>query len=335
MRLSGGFLYHRRLAELAPQFGARVEFISFPDWPFPAPFLSVPRVLREWRRLRPDATLLDSLVAGYFSPLASVPGAAYVGIAHQLPGGIDHHPLRTVVQSALDRFSYRRARALIACSGWLADRLYGLNPQIEVANPGCAVALESVESLDLRRGRKAALLNVANWQPVKDLFSLLEAFAGLPDGLATLHLVGDKRQDTEYGQTVTRRVSRPDLKDRVVIHGPVDPSRLGAFYASADLFCLTSRGETYGSVYAEALSAGLPVVGWRTGNLPHLVVNETEGLLVNEGDLSGLRSGLQNLLSDPKVLKAMSRRARQRGAAFPDWERTTQRVLEVAIGACA
>src|SRR5947209_6004182 len=60
-RLTGGYLYHRRLAEAAPRFGARIEFISFPDRPFPLPILAAPRVLA--KAAGADVVVLDSIAA--------------------------------------------------------------------------------------------------------------------------------------------------------------------------------------------------------------------------------------------------------------------------------
>src|SRR5947199_5469923 len=44
-RLTGGYLYHRRMAEAAPRHAARIEFVSFPERPFPLALLDAPRVL--------------------------------------------------------------------------------------------------------------------------------------------------------------------------------------------------------------------------------------------------------------------------------------------------
>ena len=44
-RLTGGYLYHRRMAALAPAFGAAVEFVSVPELAFPPPALVGGRVL--------------------------------------------------------------------------------------------------------------------------------------------------------------------------------------------------------------------------------------------------------------------------------------------------
>ncbi|MCA9780291.1 MAG: glycosyltransferase family 4 protein [Candidatus Eremiobacteraeota bacterium] len=332
-KLTGGFLYHQKLAELFPEFGCKLEFLSFPEWPFPLPFAALPLVLKQWWEARPDATLVDSLIACYFWPLALL-SAPFVGIVHQLPGGIDHTPLRTSLQAALDRFVYRRAGALIACSGWLAETLSDLQRPVFVAQPGCERVGKRGEKPDLLRGHGAAILSVANWQPVKGVELLLEAFSRLPQGVATLHLVGNQRLETSYGQSVQARVSKPDLVGRVFVHGVVEPDRLKGYYSSADIFALASHGETYGSVYAEALTAGLPIVGWRTGNLPHLVENEITGLLAEFGETEELAASLERLSVDSELRQRMSARALERAESLPTWTDAARRVLEaLRVGA--
>src|SRR5918993_914863 len=187
-RLTGGYRYHRRMAELAPACDASVRFLSVPDRPFPPP--------------------------------------------------------------------------------------------------------------DLRRGRRAAVLCVANWVERKGLLELLEAMARLPDGLATLHLAGDDRADARYGERVRGRLSRPDLAGRVVVHGPLPAERVAALYQAADIFALPSLREPYGTVWGEAMAAGLPVVGWRAGNLPHLAEHGREGLLASPGDVAALSAALARLAGD-------------------------------------
>jgi len=48
---------------------------------------------------------------------------------------------------------------------------------------------------------------------------------------------------------------------------------------------LPSLKEPYGTVYGEAMAFGLPVVGWRAGNLPYLAEDEQEGLILAPGDV--------------------------------------------------
>jgi glycosyltransferase involved in cell wall biosynthesis len=69
---------------------------------------------------------------------------------------------------------------------------------------------------------------------------------------------------------VRARLSAADLAGRVVVHGPLPVAQVAAYYAAADAFVLASSREPYGTVYGEAMAAGLPVVGYAAGNLPHL-----------------------------------------------------------------
>jgi glycosyltransferase involved in cell wall biosynthesis len=172
---------------------------------------------------------------------------------------------------------------------------------------------------DLRRGRHAALLCVANWVERKGLLELLEATARLPHGLATLHLAGDDRADPGYAARVRDRLARPDLAGRVVLHGPLPAERVAALYRAADVFALPSLREPYGTVWGEAMAAGLPVVGWRAGNLPHLAAHGREGLLADPGDVDALAAALARMAGDDDLRRAMAAAAARRAAARPTW----------------
>lgn len=330
-RLTGGYLYHRRLAEAAPRFGARIEFVSIPERPFPLSVRDGPAVLRRAARLGADLLVLDSIAAAPLGPWLArqPPSRPLVGMLHQPPGGIDHGPFRTALQAGLDRLAYQRASRLLVASESLADELVAVGldrARLLVVPPGrdAARAVEPPKE-DLRRGRRAAFLAVANWLPRKGLHDLLDAFATLPAATGTLHLVGDHQPGTRYAARLWARLSRPDLASRVVVHGPLSRERVAGCYAAADVFVLPSRREPYGTVYGEAMAAGLPVVGWRAGNLPHLAEHEREGLLAPPGDLAALRQALQRLAEDEPLRQRLGRAARQRALSRPTWDETAAR----------
>jgi glycosyltransferase involved in cell wall biosynthesis len=320
-RLTGGYRYHRRMAELAPSCDAAVRFVSFPERPFPLATLAGPAVLR---RAVADVVVLDSIAAAFLGPwLPRRLRLPLVGSLHQPPGGIDHGPLRRGVQAPLDRLAYRHARLVLVASQALGDELTAQGyprERIRVVPPGRDLpAPPAGPPAELRRGRRAGLLCVANWVQRKGIIELLEAVARLPDGLATLHLAGDDRADPRYGLRVRRRLARPDLAGRVVVHGPLPAERVAALYLGADVFVLPSLREPYGTVWGEAMAAGLPVVGWRAGNLPHLAEDGREGLLAEPGDVAGLSRALARLAGDEDLRRGMAAAARRRAAARPTW----------------
>jgi glycosyltransferase involved in cell wall biosynthesis len=332
-RLTGGYLYHRRMAEVAVHHDARVLFGSFPDHPFPLPALRASAVVREARAGGADVVLVDSIAAGYLAPwLAThrldLPLAASI---HQTPGGIDHGRLRTRLQAVLDLAVYRGACRLLVASDALAETFLAAGfsrRRVRVVAPGRDVAGTQAPppaSEDLRDGRKAALLFVGNWVPRKGLLTVLEAVAALPSDTVVLHLVGDDGADQAYAERVRARLARGDLIGRVRVHGPVSKERVAAFYRDADVFVLPSLREPYGTVYGEAMAAGLPVVGWRAGNLPHLATDGREGVLLEPGDVGGLSLALHRLATDDTYRRLLAAAAARRAESFPTWAQTAQR----------
>jgi glycosyltransferase involved in cell wall biosynthesis len=323
-QLTGGYLYHRRMAEAAPDHDARVEFVS-------ARWTSNP--LRE---ARGDVVVVDSIAAAIAAPWSwrydASPGnrrerrPPLAAILHQPPGGIDHGTPYRTVQASLDRWFYRHCRLLLAASAALADELVVEHrlpaERIVVVAPGSNVAPPPTELPDLRRGRPVAFLSVGNWMARKGTLELLEAFADLDRDVAILHLVGRDDVEPRYSARVRARLAAPDLVDRVVCHGPASRTEVAGLYRAADAFVLPSYREPYGTVYGEALAAGLPVVGWRAGNLPHLAENLRDGVILPPGDVAGLTAALRRLAVDHEWRASLSVGARQRGRRLPTWDDT-------------
>lgn len=320
-QLTGGHLYHRRLVEAAEQHRARMDFVSA-------------RTLHNPFRDVGDVALVDSLVAARVAPWAWVARRRRVSLAaivHQPPGGVGHNALRAAIQRRLDLFFYRRCTLLIAVSAALADELVatGLRrDRICVAEPGRDGPTAAGSAMDLRRGRRIAVLCVGNWLPNKGIVELIDAVSAQSEGDVTLHLVGGTDADARYTAHVRDRLASPDLMNRVVVHGPVEPHELADMYSCADVFALASYSETYGTVYAEALAAGLPVVGWRAGNLPHLVDDGIEGSLVEPGDIAGLAHALRRLATEPGWRASLAAGARRRGERLPTWADTAATVFD-------
>jgi glycosyltransferase involved in cell wall biosynthesis len=329
-RLSGGYLYHLRMADAAPAHGARILFLSFPEWPFPLAALRGTAVLRRSEELGASALLLDSIAAAFVGPALTARrlGVPVIAVLHQPPGGIDHGTVRTTAQAPLDRLSLRRADSLIAASDHLAEQLVEAGfarSRIRVVPPGRDVAPPPRGPVrDLRQGRRAAFLTVANWLPRKGILELLEAFARLPADLGTLHLAGDDVADGRYAARVRSRLGETDLTGRVVLHGPLAREHVAALYQAADVFVLPASREPYGTVWGEAMAFGLPVVGWRAGNLPHLAEDEREGLLVAPGDLEALSRALKRLALDRELRDRLGAAAKRRALARPTWEASAE-----------
>lgn len=324
--LTGGYLFHRRLAERAARHDARLDFVSVPVRPFPLAVLDGRGIVERLRGSTAEVVVLDSIAAAYIGPWLwmAEPRPPYIGMLHQPPGGIDYGPPRRPVQAVLDRLAYPRLRRLLVASDALAADLRRQGQpasKVFVVPPGRDVASQPVDLPDdPRQGRAMALLCVGNWVARKGILDLLDAVARLPQQAATLHLVGDMDVEPAYGHRVRARLRQPDLADRVQVHGPVSIDAVAGLYAAVDAFALPSRIEPFGTVYGEAMAFGLPVVGWRAGNLPYLAEHEREGLLVAPGDVAGLTAELARLAHDSALRQRLGAAARLRALARPTWD---------------
>lgn len=90
------------------------------------------------------------------------------------------------------------------------------------------------------------------------------------------------------------------------------------YMAAADVLCLPSYREGFGSVIIEAAACGVPAVGSRIYGISDAIVDGQTGLLHEPGDVNEMRRCLQRLIEDPESRIRMGRAARARAIeVFP------------------
>src|SRR5690606_4087541 len=99
------------------------------------------------------------------------------------------------------------------------------------------------------------------------------------------------------------------------------------------VFALPSLHEPYGMVYGEALSAGLPIVGFQSGNLPNLIRHGVEGLLVPPRDVDVLAHAFGRLAEDEGLRRGLANAAALTATHLPSWEQSAQRFFDAVHAA--
>jgi colanic acid/amylovoran biosynthesis glycosyltransferase len=128
-----------------------------------------------------------------------------------------------------------------------------------------------------------------------------------------LRAMGQVRQTHPYAQTVVigdgpLRPSLEKLAGQLGIPcqflGAQPGSVVRQWLSTARVFCVPSitaangDSEGLGMVFAEAQGMGTPVVSFRHGGVPEIVVEGRTGLLAQEGDFNLLALNIQRLLED-------------------------------------
>lgn len=73
--------------------------------------------------------------------------------------------------------------------------------------------------------------------------------------------------------------------------------------------------EPFGTVVAEAMSRGRPVIGTQIGGHADMI-DDASGILVPQGDVDALEQAMRALIDDPERREAMGRAARERAQMF-------------------
>ena len=150
------------------------------------------------------------------------------------------------------------------------------------------------------------LLNVGRLDKQKDHATLIQAFSKISSYFSNwqLRIVGDGplRKDLE------ELIEALDLQDKVTLPGVI--KAVDAEYASADIFVISSTYEAFGLVTAEAMSHGLPVVGFADcPGTNELIENNVSGVLVEPEDdrIEALTDALSDLIRNPELQERLGK----------------------------
>lgn len=114
-----------------------------------------------------------------------------------------------------------------------------------------------------------------------------------------LYIVGSQGPEGDYRKHLYSQIKTLGLNDAVVFVGQVENSKLKLWYNSADVFCLSSRGEGSPNVLSEALACGCPVVSSDVGSAREIIEPVSKAAIcIDELSIDNLTNALSKKLQD-------------------------------------
>ena len=274
---------------------------------------------RYLRQRRPYALLAAMWPLTVIAPLANrlVGNRSRVVVSEHNTLSVQYGPRGSAHRAAMRasmKFGYRLAHARVGVSAGVVSDLSALsgmssaefqviyNPVPPRPAPGHD-AIAAAEAL-WSTGRGARILTVGSFKAQKNHPLLLQAFARMDGPDARLMFVG-----TGAGESaLSSQAQALGIADRVVFAGfHADPT---PFYATADLFVLSSNYEGFGNVIVEALARGLPVVSTDCPSGPaEILENGRFGRLVPVRDEAALADAMTAALAQPHDREMLKARA--------------------------
>lgn len=333
-RTSGGYLYNHRIA----QYAADVTVVSIPEG-------SLATTLAGLVVEPGDLVLADSL---FLSEAGLEPFFA-LRKRHPVAVGVLLHAFPSFIARASDRSLLARSLPLAPTAEELTllsklDLVVtpGENVQALLTAAGCDVhALVCRPGVDrvppreprsVEPGAPVKLIIMGKVGPLKGIADALEALALLDDSAFELMVVGDTEAHPEHVAELRALTARLGLAARTQFTGAISHDRALAELRENDALLLPSYTENAPLVVLEALAAGVPVVGYAVGDVPHLVAMTDAGLLVPVLDIPSLSAALGRFLRDPAERADRSARARAAGPLLPTWAQAAED-FSLTIGA--
>jgi len=170
------------------------------------------------------------------------------------------------------------------------------------------------------------IMAIGSADPRKNIKSLLQAYARLPQSLRTSHplvIVWNHKflESESYAET-----NRLGIAEQVHFLVDVDDESLVFLYNESALFVFPSFEEGFGLPLLEAMACGTPVLAANNSSIPEIVGDAAMQFSAERvEELAGL---IEKVLRDPDLRKKMSARGLERASEF-SWENCARQTIKV------
>jgi len=261
------------------------------------------------RRQRVDIVYTNTISICLGAWAASLAGKPHVWHIREL--GHDHN--RSVFDLG-ERFSLGLIRArstlCLANSFCVAEKYReAVEPkEIRVIYQGVQLDADEDPEPEQSSDRPFRCVVVGAISPAKRQEEAIRAVARLNQEGLPIELLIVGEGDRRYERRLRELVAELDLQDRVRFLGQLDSAAPVIRAADAVLTC--SRHEAFGRVTVEAMLAGKPVVGARSGGTAELIRDGHNGFLYEPGDVDQLAGVLRRLIESPEGSRRIGAAAR-------------------------
>ncbi len=200
-------------------------------------------------------------------------------------------------------------------AGYLRDKFPRAATKVRRVYNGLDLA--PFEEVERREAEPQRVLSVGRLIEKKGFGDLVAACAKLRKmGVPAFEcvIVGDGPLEDELGG----RIAAEKLDDIVTLAGAKSQREIVELLGGTSVFalaCVTERAggkDNLPTVIMEAMAARVPCLSTRLAGIPEMVIEGETGLLVDEGDVSGLAEALAKLLRDKELRSRMGEAGRMR-----------------------
>jgi glycosyltransferase involved in cell wall biosynthesis len=215
------------------------------------------------------------------------------------------------IRRKVQRFVANRADAIITPSFYLkkiVSRWVKNTGKIHVIYNG--IELDKSENYNIDQNKDKIILSVGRMVPWKGFDVLVELMSDLPDWKLVIIGEGPIKNKLE------ELIEKMKLSKSVELINSLSRKELLEYLTKAKIFILNTSFESFSFQVVEAMNAGVPVITTNICNLPEIIDNGQEGILVEPNNKKQIIEAIEKLDKDDNLRKNIIINARKKVQKF-------------------
>lgn len=149
-------------------------------------------------------------------------------------------------------------------------------------------------------------------RPLKNIVGMIKAFTLIAQEFPNSSLrIAGAADSAAYLQACEKEIKAHNLENSVHLLGNISVKDVQSELSRANCLAIPSFQENAPLTIAEAMAAGVPVVGAKVGGIPEMVEHEKTGLLIDPYDTKNIYEAVSRILSEESLARSMGRSARE------------------------
>jgi glycosyltransferase involved in cell wall biosynthesis len=224
---------------------------------------------------------------------------------------------------------WKNAKSVVAVTNSLKQTALHTNPSqsIIVIPNGIDMNIFSPHTkIRVSNNEKFCLITVSRLIKRKGIQNVLKALSEIDDNCISLKIIGEGNYENE----LKKLCNNLGLDNNVEFIGFCPRKDIPSYFWQSDAFILLSLAEAFGNVIAEAMACGLPIIGANKGGIPDLV-NEKNGILVEPGNISQIKSAIITMKNDKEMRTRMGKINAEKIVEKYNWRHIAEAYNEIYI----
>lgn len=215
------------------------------------------------------------------------------------------------IRRKIQRFVANRADAIIVPSFYFKKIVskWIKNPdKVHVIYNG--IELDKSENYNIDQNKDKIILSIGRMVPWKGFDVLVELMSDLPDWKLVIIGEGPIKNKLE------ELIEKMKLSKNIELSNSLPRKELLKYLNRAKIFILNTSFESFSFQVVEAMNSGLPVITTNICNLPEIIDNGQEGILVEPNNKKQIIEAIEKLDKDENLRKNIIINARKKAQKF-------------------